>query len=93
MKMPHFAHCPDGIVQKVERIEASVMTDQHGVEQESLGQAFLASLYPDTVAADYVLTHYPVGQPSPYPRGKYAAIGDIWNGTDFITPTAEEPTP
>jgi len=91
--MPHFAYCPDGIVEKVERIEASVMTDDHGVEQEFLGQAFLASLYPDTVAAHFILTHYPVGQPTPYPRGKYAGIGDLWNGTEFNTPTAGDLIP
>ena len=24
-------------------------------------------------------------------RGKYAAIGDTWNGTEFVTPPAPEP--
>lgn len=88
--MPHFAYCPDGIVRKIERIEAYVMTDDHGVEQESLGQAFLASLYPGTDSSDYVLTFYPVGQPTPYPRGKYAGEGDAWDGIRFTSP---EPAP
>lgn len=88
--MPHFAHCPDGIVQKVERIESAVMTDPEGHESEPMGQAFLAGLYPDTVATDYVMTFYPVNQPEPYPRGKYAGIGDIWDGSVFSTP---EPSP
>lgn len=89
--MPHFAHCPQGIVRKVERIDADMMLDEHGVERESIGQAYLAGLYPSTDPADYVLTHYPVGQPTPYPRGKYAGIDDIWTGTEFVSPP--EPTP
>ena len=90
--MPHFAYCPDNIVRKVERIEAAVMLDPDGNESEPLGQAFLASLYPGTLPDEYHLTHYPVGQPTPYPRGKYAGIGDLWTGTEFVSPTPiEEP--
>jgi hypothetical protein len=89
--MPHFAHCPENIVRKVERIKAAVMLDPDGNESEPLGQAFLASLYPDTNADDYHLTHYPVGQPDPYPRGKYAGIGDLWTGSEFVSP--EQPSP
>jgi len=91
--MPHFAYCPENIVRKVERIEAAVMLDEDGQEDEALGQAFLAGLYPGTNADDYHLTHYPVGQPDPYPRGKYAGLGDLWTGTEFVTPQSEEPTP
>ena len=86
--MPHFAYCPNGIVNKVERIESVVMQDSDGVEQEALGQAFLASIYPDTDPAHFILTHYPVNQPDPYPRGKYAGIGDTWDGSNFIAPPA-----
>jgi len=82
--MPYFAYCPDGIVRKVERVQKAVMLDEDGNESEPLGQAFLAGIYPGTDPADYVLTHYPVGQPTPYPRGKYAGIGDIWDGTEFL---------
>ena len=91
--MPHFAHCPDDIVRKVERIEAAVMLDPDGQEDEALGQAFLAGLYPGTNADEYHMTYYPVGQPTPYPRGKYAGIGDTWTGTEFVSPASEEPTP
>lgn len=85
--MPYFAYCPGSLVRKVERIQRAVMLDPDGNESEPLGQAFLAGIYPGTDSADYVLTHYPVGQPTPYPRGKYAGIGDIWTGTEFISPT------
>lgn len=88
--MPYFAHVLEGIVRKVERIDKSVMVDPDGNESESLGQAFLAGIYPDTDPAEYILTHYPVGQPDPYPRGQYAGIGDTWDGTRFSTP---EPSP
>lgn len=91
--MPHFAYCPENIVRKVERIEAAVMLDPDGQEDEALGQAFLAGLYPGTNADDYHLTHYPVDQPDPYPRGKYAGIGDLWTGTEFVSPQTEEVAP
>jgi hypothetical protein len=84
--MPHFAYCPDGIVERVERIEAAVMLDGKGKEKEELGQAFLAELYPGTDPAHYVLTHYPNSQVDPYPRGQYAAVGDLWDGSRFATP-------
>lgn len=84
--MPYYAYAPAGVVRKVERLERSVMLDPSGGESEQLGQQFLAGLYPGTSAADYILTHYPVGQPTPYPRGKYAGIGDIWTGSEFIDP-------
>jgi hypothetical protein len=63
--MPYFAFVNNSTVQRVERVDRSVMLDPDGNESEALGQAFLASLYPGTDSADYVLTHYPVGQPTP----------------------------
>lgn len=88
--MPHFAYVEDGYVRKIERIESAVMTDDDGVEQEALGQAFLASLYPGTQPSDFVLTHYPVGQPDPYPRGMYAVLSCSWDGVQFIPPADAE---
>lgn len=87
--MPYFAYVPDGIVLKVERIDKSVMVDDQGDENEAMGQDFLVTMYPDTDPAHYVQTFYPVGQPTPYPRGKYAGIGDLWDGTKFIAPDPE----
>lgn len=83
--MPYFAYCPNGVVQKVERIDRSVMLDD-GQESEAMGQAFLAELYPGTEPEHYVMTHYPVGQPDPYPRGCYAGLGFTWDGTTFAPP-------
>ncbi len=91
--MPYFALVNNSVVQRVERVDRSVMLDPDGNESEALGQAFLAGLYPGTDPTEFVLTHYPVGQPTPYPRGKYAGIGDTWTGTEFVSPQTEEPTP
>ena len=87
--MPYFAYVQNNSVAKVERIEHEPMTDSAGVEQEALGQEFLAACYPGTNAADYILTYYPSSQPDPFPRGKYAGIGDLWDGTNFTSPVVE----
>lgn len=81
--MAHFAYCPNGTVLKVERIANDLMIDEHGQEQEHLGQAFLAQLYPDTNPQHYIMTFYPSGSHDVHPRGKYAALGDTWDGTSF----------
>ena len=86
--MPHFAIVINGVVTRVERIEAGEMLDAEGNESEILGQGFLHNLYPDISAESFILTHYPVNQPEPYPRAKYACVGDIWDGTEFMAPTA-----
>ena len=43
--MAHFARVVDGVVQKVHVLANPVITDEDGVEQEALGQAFLADLH------------------------------------------------
>jgi len=90
MMMAHFAYVIDGIVQRVEPIVTSVIEDETGKAQESIGQAFMVSLYPDTTAQQWVRTYYPLGQPDPYPRGKYAGQGDSWDGVEFASPVALE---
>lgn len=84
--MPYFAYVQDSVVNRVERIEKYVMQDQDGNEVEALGQRYLASIYPGTIPADFIQCWYPVGQPDPYPRGKYPGGGDIWDGSVFYTP-------
>ena len=46
-------------------------------ESEPAGQAFLASI---GLQGHWVQTSYHANF-----RGKYAGIGDLWNGTDFVT--------
>jgi hypothetical protein len=92
--MPYFAFVQAGTVQKVERIDSSVMTDGDGMERESLGQQFLAAIYPGTHPGDYVLTTYsPDG--SPVPRGCYAGLGFTYDPVAdvFVPPAAPEATP
>jgi hypothetical protein len=43
--MAHYARVIDGVVQKVLVVANPVLLDENGVEQEALGQAFLADLH------------------------------------------------
>ncbi len=43
--MAHFAYVVNGTVEKVHVVANAVITDGDGVEQESLGQAFLSDLH------------------------------------------------
>jgi hypothetical protein len=43
--MAHYARVIDGVVQKVHVLANPVLLDEDGVEQEALGQAFLADLH------------------------------------------------
>jgi len=43
--MAHYAYVVDGVVQKVHVVANPVLLDEDGVEQEALGQAFLADLH------------------------------------------------
>jgi hypothetical protein len=43
--MAHYARVIDGVVQKVLVVANPVLLDEDGVEQEALGQAFLADLH------------------------------------------------
>lgn len=81
--MAHFAQIQDGIVAQV------IVIDNDDAPTEIAGQTFIASL---GLQGDWVQTSYhnnPVGEP-PVSRGKYAAIGDIWDGSTFTTPVIED---
>jgi hypothetical protein len=43
--MAHYAYVVDGVVDKVLVVANPVLLDEDGVEQEALGQAFLADLH------------------------------------------------
>ena len=87
--MAHFARVDDGIVVDVHTLVTSVMTDPDGNEVEALGQAFLSDLWGGD-PAEYVRTHYPVDQPTPFPRGCYAGVGYTWDGTVFAPPVVPD---
>ena len=79
--MAHFAKIEDGIVRQVIVVNNEVLLDDKGVEQESIGAAFCAELFGGT----WVQTSYNAKF-----RGKYAGVGDTWDGTNFVSPTIGE---
>jgi len=81
--MAHFAKIEDGIVREVIVINNEVLQDELGTEQEALGAAFCE----DTFGGEWVQTSYNSNF-----RGKYAGTGDIWDGTNFVSPVSETPT-
>jgi hypothetical protein len=76
--MAHFAKVEDGIVREVIVIKNEVLFDEDGIEQESIGAQFCH----DTFGGEWVQTSYNATM-----RNKYAGDGDIWDGTNFVTPT------
>jgi sulfur carrier protein ThiS len=78
--MAHFAQIENGIVKQV------IVVSNHDAPDETTGQAFIASLGLD---GQWVQTSYNNNPVEGAWRGKYAALGDVWNGTEFITPTIE----
>lgn len=78
--MAHFAKIEDGIVRQVIVVNNEVLLDENNVEQESIGAQFCQ----DTFGGTWVQTSYNANF-----RGKYAGLGDLWDGTNFTTPTTE----
>jgi hypothetical protein len=81
--MAHFAKIENNIVSQVIVVNNEVLLDANGVEQESIGTQFCH----DTFGGEWVQTSYNGNF-----RGKYAGMGDIWDGTNFISSVVEEPT-
>ena len=79
--MAHFARVEDNIVREVIVVNNEVILDENNVEQESIGAQFCQ----DTFGGTWVQTSYNANF-----RGKYAGIGDLWDGTNFTTPVVEE---
>lgn len=94
--MAYFAKVLNGVVVDVHTVATAVITEPDGQQVEALGQAFLSDLWGGEPAA-YVRTHYPVDQPTPYPRGCFAGVGYSWDGTVFAPPvmpqSVQEPAP
>jgi hypothetical protein len=78
--MAHFARIENGIVRQVIVVNNEVLLDENNVEQESIGAQFCQ----DTFGGTWVQTSYNANF-----RGKYAGTGDLWDGTNFTTPTTE----
>jgi hypothetical protein len=78
--MAHFAQVADGKVQQV------IVVSNEDAPDEATGKAFIASI---GLAGDWVQTSYNNNPVEGASRGKYAGIGDLWNGTEFVTPAVE----
>ena len=74
--MAHFAKIENNIVREV------IVVHNNEVPDEATGVAFCKSLYGEDT--EWVQTSYNATM-----RGKFAGKGDIWDGTNFVTP---EPT-
>lgn len=81
--MAHFAKVnTQGIVERVIVVSNDDCAGGDLPESEPAGQAFLASI---GLEGHWVQTSYHANF-----RGKYAGIGDLWNGTDFVTPGGDD---
>jgi len=74
--MAHFAKIEDGVVRQVIVVNNEVLLDENNVEQESIGAKFCA----DTFGGEWVQTSYNANF-----RGKFAGVGDQWDGTNFVS--------
>ena len=80
--MAHFAQIENNIVTNV------IVVANDDAPTESDGQAFIASL---GLTGEWLQTSYNNNAVEGVSRGKYAGIGDTWNGTNFIAPPSPEP--
>jgi hypothetical protein len=80
--MAHFAKVENGVVQQV------IVVSNSDAPTEAAGQTFIASL---GLEGEWVQTSYNNSAIEGASRGKYAGIGDTWNGTEFVAPVVEEP--
>jgi hypothetical protein len=78
--MAHFAKIENGIVREV------IVIGNGDAPTEAAGKAFIASI---GLAGEWVQTSYNANQIEGQDRGKYAGIGDLWNGTQFVSPVQE----
>lgn len=79
--MAHFAKIDNDVVSQVIVVSNDDCGGGDFPESEPIGQAFIASL---GLTGDWLQTSYHANF-----RGKYAGIGDVWDGTNFVTPKLE----
>ena len=80
--MAHFAKVENGVVRQVIAVANEDCAGGNLPESQPAGELFIASI---GLTGDWVQTSYHANF-----RGKYAGIGDLWNGTDFVTPEATD---
>lgn len=87
--MAHFAQIDEnGIVRQVIVVNNEDILDSKGKESEKVGQDFIKSI---GIEGTWIQTSYNGNPVDGQDRGKYAGIGDTWDGTKFVSPelTAE----
>ena len=80
--MAHFAKVENGIVREI------IVVSNTDAPTEAAGKAFIANI---GLAGEWVQTSYNNNPVEGQDRGKYAGIGDTWDGEKFTTPTVEQP--
>lgn len=79
--MAHFALVDDsGVVREV------IVVSNDDAPTEAAGKAFIASI---GLAGEWVQTSYNNNPIEGQDRGKYAGIGDVWDGSQFVSPVSE----
>ncbi len=79
--MAHFAKIENGIVREV------IVVGNDDAPNENAGQAFIASI---GLTGTWIQTSYNNNPVEGASRGKYAGIGDTWDGTVFASPVVED---
>jgi hypothetical protein len=78
--MAHFAKIENGIVREV------IVVGNGDAPTEAAGKAFIASI---GLAGEWVQTSYNGNPVEGADRGKFAGIGDVWDGSKFVSEVAE----
>jgi hypothetical protein len=78
--MAHFAKVENGVVREV------VVIGNDDAPTEAAGKAFIASI---GLAGEWVQTSYNGNPIEGENRGKYAGIGDLWDGEQFTSSVSE----
>jgi hypothetical protein len=84
--MAHFARVDNGVVRQVIVISNDDCGGGDFPASEPIGQAFIASI---GLAGEWVQTSYNGNPVEGQDRGKYAGIGDVWNGSQFVSEVVE----
>jgi hypothetical protein len=79
LTMAHFAKVLNGVVDQV------IVVSNDDAPTEAAGQAFIAAIGLD---GEWIQTSYNNNPIEGQDRGKYAGIGDMWNGEQFVSPSS-----
>jgi exosome complex RNA-binding protein Rrp42 (RNase PH superfamily) len=86
--MAHFAWLDaNNMVTAVSVVDNVNLLDANGNESEAVGVAYLTSVHGEGKV--WKQTSYNANPIEGQDRGKYAGIGDVWDGSKFVAPTSE----